>query len=293
VSAPPIELHIERRGHGPPLVLLHGWSMNLRVFDVLAAQLESHFELIAVDLPGHGRSASRALPADIDTLAAALRPCVPPEAIVLGWSLGGMAALALASSDGIASPPLARLVIIASTPCFVARADWPHGMAPAVLDGFAARLRAEPHATVHDFLELQLRGSPQPAAMLRAQQAALESHGSATDAALATGLELLRETDMRERLPGIDLPALVIAGQYDRVTHPGAGRALAAALPRGEYVEFSRTGHAPMLSHPIELAAKIVEFAAKGCHEQRKSRKALSARAHPDRPALPRRERHL
>lgn len=257
MSASPAALHVERRGHGRPLLLLHGWSMNLRAFDALAAQLESQFETIAVDLPGHGRSTGTALPHDIDALADVLRPCVPPDAIVLGWSLGGMAALALASA------PISQLVIVASTPCFVTRADWPHGMAPTVLEGFVARLRTETHATVHDFLELQLRGSAQAAAMLRAQQAALESHGSATDAALATGLELLRQTDLRERLPGIDLPTLVVAGQYDRVTHPAAGRALAAALPRGEYVEFSRTGHAPMLSHPVELAAKIIEFAAK------------------------------
>lgn len=266
-------LHIERRGHGPPLVLLHGWSMNLRVFDALAAQLESRFELIAVDLPGHGRSAGTPLPTDIDALADALRdalgPSVPPEASVLGWSLGGMAALALASvsasacRDARAELSISRLVLIASTPRFVARADWRHGMAPALLDAFTARLRAEPHAIVHDFLELQLRGSPQAASMLRTQQAALESHGGATDAALTTGLELLRQTDLRERLPSIDLPTLVIAGQYDRVTHPAAGRALAAALPRGEYFEFSRTGHAPMLSHPVELAAKIIEFAFK------------------------------
>ena len=257
MTASPSALHVERRGRGQPLVLLHGWSMNLRAFDALAAELESRFELIAVDLPGHGRSAGTPLPGDIDALAEVLRPCIPNHAIVLGWSLGGMAALALAKA------PISALVIVASTPCFVARPDWPHGMAPAVLEGFAARLRTETHATVHDFLELQLRGSPQAAMLLRAQQAALEAHGSATDAALATGLQLLRQTDLRERLPDIGLPTLVIAGQYDRVTHPAAGRALAAALPRGEYLEFSRTGHAPMLSHPSELATKISEFAAK------------------------------
>ena len=269
MSASPPALHVERRGHGQPLVLLHGWSMNLRAFDALAAQLESTFELIAVDLPGHGRSAATPLPTAIDALAEVLRPCVPPHAIVLGWSLGGMAALALASAtdaadrDRAAPAPISRLILVASTPCFVTRADWPHGMAPAVLEGFAARLRTDTHATVHDFLELQLRGSPQAAAMLRAQQTALESHGSASEDALATGLQLLRETDLRGRLPGIGLPTLVVAGQYDRVTHPAAGRALAAALPRGEYLEFSRTGHAPMLSHPAELAAKIIEFASK------------------------------
>ena len=44
----------------PALVLLHGWGLNVRVWDTLGAALEGRFRLIAVDLPGHGRSPWRA-----------------------------------------------------------------------------------------------------------------------------------------------------------------------------------------------------------------------------------------
>jgi len=54
VSALYYEVHGE--GCGRDLVLLHGWSMNLRVWDGLAGVLEKSFRLISVDLPGHGRS---------------------------------------------------------------------------------------------------------------------------------------------------------------------------------------------------------------------------------------------
>jgi len=49
-------LYVEQRGQGPDLVLLHGWGLNLRVWDTLTDELASGFRVIAVDLPGHGRS---------------------------------------------------------------------------------------------------------------------------------------------------------------------------------------------------------------------------------------------
>jgi hypothetical protein len=58
----------------------------------------------------------------------------------------------------------------------------------------------------------------------------------------------------------IRAPALVIAGQYDRVTLPAASRALAAALPDARYVEFRRAAHAPFLSHTAEFASLVTRF---------------------------------
>ncbi len=49
-------LHVETRGQGPDLVLLHGWGLNLRVWDGLADELSKSFRVITMDLPGHGRS---------------------------------------------------------------------------------------------------------------------------------------------------------------------------------------------------------------------------------------------
>ena len=49
-------LYYEVSGHGPDVVLLHGWSLNLRVWDGLVRALAPRFRLIAIDLPGHGHS---------------------------------------------------------------------------------------------------------------------------------------------------------------------------------------------------------------------------------------------
>ena len=54
-----LALHIERSGSGAPLVLWHGWGLNLRVFDSLRGALGAtgvSWRTEAVDLPGHGLS---------------------------------------------------------------------------------------------------------------------------------------------------------------------------------------------------------------------------------------------
>jgi pimeloyl-[acyl-carrier protein] methyl ester esterase len=248
----------------PRLVLLHGWGLNCAVFETLAQRLEAGFELRCLDLPGHGRSRADVaiLEQGIDALAALLAAELAAEAEgplqLLGWSLGGMAALALAA---VAPERIARLTLVATTPCFVARDDWTHGLAPAVLENFATQLRADYRRTVHEFLELQVRGSAQAAGTLQQLQQALDAQGSATPRALAAGLGLLRSVDLRPRLAQVGMPALVIGGQYDRVTPPGAGRALAAALPQAEYREIARAGHAPFLSHADTVAAWLLEHA--------------------------------
>jgi pimeloyl-[acyl-carrier protein] methyl ester esterase len=115
---------------------------------------------------------------------------------------------------------------------------------------------------VRDFLDLQVRGSRDAPAALATLQAALFSHGEAAPAVLARALAVLREADLRERLGAIRMPALVLSGQYDRVTPPGTARALATALPGARHHEFARCGHAPFLSHEAEFTPRLREFAA-------------------------------
>jgi hypothetical protein len=55
-------------------------------------------------------------------------------------------------------------------------------------------------------------------------------------------------------------PTLVVAGQNDRITAPGASRVLATTLPDARYVEMRRAAHAPFLSHRKEFIAVLEQF---------------------------------
>jgi pimeloyl-[acyl-carrier protein] methyl ester esterase len=251
-----MKLYLERSGTGPPLVLWHGWGLNLRIFDELRAALAADFEVIAVDLPGHGASK---WPAGMDGEAqlSALLETVPSGAALLGWSLGGQFALRAARR----SPAhIRRLVLIATTPRFTNGADWTHGLEPAVLGEFARRLREDWGGTVHDFLELQVRGGSGWVAALAALQAALTSHGQGDPAALAAGLELLASTDLRSMLPTLPTPTLVICGERDRITPSAASYALTHALADAQSLTFARAAHTPFLTHPSEVAGAVRDF---------------------------------
>jgi pimeloyl-[acyl-carrier protein] methyl ester esterase len=250
-------LYVETRGSGPDLVLLHGWALHGGMWGPWLDELCRSTRLHLVDLPGHGRSPWLETGADLGDLASRVLPHVPSGAAVLGWSLGGLLALELARRR---PRHLAALVLVATTPRFLAGQDWEHGMQPEVLDGFTAGLQQDYRRTVQNFLALQTRGDENGHETLRLLRGRLGAHGEPDPRALAAGLDILQRSDMREALPQIALPALVIAGEHDRITPPGAGLALAGTLPSARFCLVERCGHAPFLSHPAAVLAEVLGF---------------------------------
>ena len=255
-------LHYEMRGRGKDLVLLHGWGLNLGVWDDLSRALARRFRVIAIDLPGHGRSDWDPKAATPAAQAWRVHETLAPlteRYSLLGWSLGGQFALDLAAAMPAG---IERLVLIATTPKFLAMPGWRCCMAPVLLTRLADALRAGRDAAVDEFLALCARGSaPRTAAkVLKQLRHALSHYGAAHTAALANGLERLKDGDLRAALPLLRAPALVIAGAEDRITRAAASRALAARLADARYVEFPGAAHAPFLSHPARFATTLSGF---------------------------------
>jgi pimeloyl-[acyl-carrier protein] methyl ester esterase len=250
-------LHVERLGFGPDVVMLHGWALHGGMWGPWLDSLAEHARLHVVDLPGHGHSAWRNGITDVAGLATSVFPAIPRGATVLGWSLGGMVALELARRH---PQHIGSLVLIATTPRFVAGDGWQHGMRSDVLDGFARGLADDYRATVRNFLALQALGDENAAQALRALRSKLATHGEPDPRALVAGLGVLRNVDLRDDLPRIATPTLVIVGERDRLTPPEAGRELAMRLPSARFHVVERAGHAPFLSHPDEVLREVVPF---------------------------------
>lgn len=257
-SAPPAWDAAGAAAPTAPLVLLHGWGMNLRVFDALRAEVPQH-EVWAIDLPGHGRSGWRPDALRFEALRDAVLDALPPRAVLAGWSLGGKLALELAATR---PDRVAALVLLAASPRFAQGPDWPHGMDPRSAGHFRALLAQDWRRTLEDFIWLQLRGSRNAEAAQQALQRALLEHGAPQAAALQSGLDLLDDIDLRHRVAQVAQPALLVAGQNDRVTPPAAARWMAAQLPRAQLVEVPRAGHAPHVSHAAEVGEALRAFLA-------------------------------
>ncbi len=251
-------LHVASGGAGPPLVLLHGWAMHSGLWGPLPGRLAARFRVHAVDLPGHGRSAAVA-PGTLDAVTAAVAAAVDAREplTLVGWSLGGTVALHWARTR---PADVARLVLVAATPRFVAADGWPWAMAPVTLARFGDELAVSYRLTLQRFLSLQLAGSADARATLATLRRELFAHGEPPPAALAAALAILATTDLRAEVPAIAQPALVVAGERDTLVPAAAGEWLAAALPDARFVAIAGAGHVPFLSHPAAFAGALDGF---------------------------------
>lgn len=250
-------LHRETRGSGPDVALLHGWGLHGGIWEHVADDLAPRHRVHLLDLPGFGRSGWDKGSGDLEGMARRAAEHLPHECSLVGWSLGGMVALRIAL---LFPQRVRRLVLVATTPRFVAHRTWPHGMEPPTLAAFATHLAKDWRKTVQDFLGLQVRGDENQLETLRELKRIVFQHGEPNGTALAAGLEILRTVDLRDQLARISVPTLVIAGQYDRLTPPAASEALAAAIPGARYVLVPRAAHAPFLSHRAEFVREVAAF---------------------------------
>lgn len=252
-------LHVATAGHGPALVLVHGWGLHSAIWDAVLPRLTARFRVSRVDLPGHGGSPPAEGEPGLAGTAAALLEAVPGPAAWVGWSLGGQLALAAACQR---AERVQRLVLVATTPRFLAAPDWPCGLGNDVLEGFARSLAEDYRGTVRRFLALQAMGDAEPGALLRRLRAVVLDGPRPHPGSLAQGLKMLAQSDLRGTLGQIAMPALVISGANDRLTPPAAGRRLAAALPRGRFEQVAGAAHAPFLSRPGEFLDHLCGFLA-------------------------------
>ena len=248
-----MSVHVDIRGDGPDLVLLHGWAMHGGVWGSFVEHLTGFARVHVVDLPGHGYSRPVA-PYTLPALAEAVVKQVPSGAVWAGWSLGGAVATQALLGDRTQARGLA---LIASSPCFRQREDWPHAMPAKVLGQFAEQLNIDTPGTVQRFLALQAMGSPTARAQVQDLRAALMERPQPSSETLQRGLDLLDQVDLRPELPALGLPVELIYGDRDTLVPIAAAQWLADVLPHARLTRFTQSAHAPFLTHPDEVVARL------------------------------------
>ncbi|NBC47671.1 MAG: alpha/beta fold hydrolase [Gammaproteobacteria bacterium] len=277
--------------HPTDLVLLHGWGMSNGVWDALPSALGSRYRLHPIELPGHGGAGFQPNWHDLPDWADAVLAQAPERAIWLGWSLGGLVALQAAlQADALTRERqpengpghhglghnraghrpgrkpghnpgrIGALILVAATPRFVQSADWRAAMPEATFEQFHGGLIDDPAKTLQRFLALQVRGSDDEREALRRLRAGIAERPSPRSDALRTGLDLLRETDLRNRLADIQLPTLWLFGERDTLVPPAVAERIALLMPGAQCRTIPGAGHAPLLSHGAEAAAAITAF---------------------------------
>lgn len=251
-----MSLFVETSGRGQDVVLLHGWAMNSSVWQPVVEVLSQEFCVHAVDLPGHGQSPMLE-PYSLAQIVAELQQSFPWPAHVVGWSLGG----AVASQWALTCPDQVRsLTLVASSPCFMQRPEWLCATAPEVLAQFATQLQTDWKGTLKRFIGLQVLGDAAARAVARTLTHELFQHGEPALAALASGLALLRDTDLRGQMADLCCPVLLQYGDRDALTPQATGQWLAKTIPDARLVMHAGAAHVPFISHPDAFNAALLEF---------------------------------
>jgi len=241
-------LHAELSGAGSRVVLLHGFTQTAGSWRPVTGALADDHEVVAVDLPGHGRSGDER--AGLWETAALVAETGGP-ATYIGYSYGGRVALHLA----LANPAVVERLVLVST---TAGIDDPteRDARRAADEALAERLE---QIGVDAFLDEWLA---QPLfADLPAEAAGLEDRRTNTVDGLAASLRSsgtgAMDPPLWDRLADLEMPVLVMAGEAD-VRFRRLGAELVRSIgDNAELVVVAEAGHAVPFERPDRFADAV------------------------------------
>lgn len=246
------KIHKEVYGQGKPIVLIHGWAMHTGIWRKFAEQLANNYQVICLDLPGHGLSET-VEPYTLDSIVKALIEEMPVQpCCVLGWSLGASVALAMAEKY---PQRINSIILLAGNPRFVQEADWA-GVKPEMLTEFSKNLQLNCQLTLIRFLALQVNNLPDGKALLKQLKKAVQECEAPAESVLKSALELLKHADLRKVLIKLACPVVVIQGDKDSLIPLQASHNMKAIKPEINVNLIEGAGHVPFLSDQ----SKVIEI---------------------------------
>ena len=241
-----------RAGSGVPLVLLHGGWSDGREWRFQLDGLSADFDVIAWDAPGCGGSDDPPADASLATCADAVADLVDALGLdrphLCGLSFGGGLAIAVYQRH----PELVRSLVLAS-----AYAGWKGSLPAAEVRARLRRVRFEinrpPETWIDDYLAGFFAGAVPPEVLHLVRSTMLDVRPAGTLPMLAA----FAEADLREVLPTITVPTLLLYGTEDVRSPRAVADALHAAIPHSELVLLPGVGHVSNLEAPEAFNAEV------------------------------------
>jgi pimeloyl-ACP methyl ester carboxylesterase len=266
--------------HGGPsgaqtVLCIHGLGSSAVSWQRFADGLASDHRVLAVDLPGHGRSprAGRSVGVQANTLLLQRLLDQIGPAVLVGHSMGG----ALSVLQAVARPADVRGLVLLAPPLprvpwepmttelalRVALCAWPW-LARTTLAARSRRLG--PEESVRRALALTCASTEavdeETRQMLvqRAEAGCVEDHATFVEGARSVGLLVARAGAYRRAIASAAVPGMVVHGAVDRLVAPSALDQVAALQPDWRTILLPGIGHSPHLEAPDQVAEQVRGF---------------------------------
>lgn len=248
------------------VVFLHGWGCDSRTWQPLMPLLQTQFpalDMNCIDLPGFGQCDGESLVPDYQDLASVLDAIalkLPPESVLVGWSLGGMLAVQLAAHS---PDKISAVVTLAANAKFVVSDDYATAMPTAVNVGFNNQFAEAPAIALKVFAGLMAQGDLNERALLKQMRSQMHidaHHLETVHHSWLSALHLLAELDNRRTLSQMTVPSLHLLAEKDVLVPVSAATSLSQLNSAHQVQVLQGAAHALHWSQPEAVAHAIGKF---------------------------------
>ncbi len=249
-------LNYQELGTGRPLVLLHGFPLDARIWREQMAGLSDRFRVIAPDLRGFGQSKSadaftmESLAADVHALLADIGAL---PAVLGGLSMGGYVALAFAKKY---PSDLLGLALIDTK----AEGDTAEGKAGR--EKMIELVRSQGAKAVAEQMMPKMLAPDTETSRPQVKRELDQIMNAQSPLTIEHALAAMRDRpDLVEQLPSIATPTLVLVGEHDAITPPAGAEKMSKAIPKSTYVLVRGAGHMSAMEQPQQVTDALRRFA--------------------------------
>lgn len=231
-----------------PVLLLHGWGASFDTYRGIAKALSDRCTLYAVNFPGCGQSEQMREPWDVDNycdfVLEFLSAMNLSNPIIMGHSHGGRVTMKLVA-DGKLNPP--KIVLLDAA-----------GLIPK--KSFKQKMRAKNFKIIKKVLTLPIVKNYSEGLLNKARAYYGSADYNAAPEVLRKTLVKLVNTDIRDILPNIKCPSLLIWGENDTATPLEDAKTIEKLIPDAGLCVIKGTGHFSFCEKPYEAHAILRSF---------------------------------
>jgi pimeloyl-ACP methyl ester esterase len=253
------QIYYETYGHGEPILFIHGFGGSLRWWDQQKEFFEKDYQVIVVDLPGHGQSSWK--PVGLLEMASGIHHLLTTLGLhrvnIVASSFGGLVALSLYR---LMPEDITRMSFVGSLPKFARDASYPAGLEIEKIRKLSQQFDGDYASILEIFFRSLFTMQERESEAFKKVKLMRQRELLPKREALKTFLDILEKADLRDRLSSIVCPVQLIVGEEDYICPKEVMEWVQEHMPNARLDFIAKAGHLPFLTKVKEYNDLLENF---------------------------------